>query len=1521
MNYNSQTRNQASLVTSVKFWILTFILILVYSTFIFAQNIVYIDPGNSGDPNQDGTMDHPYDTWSDFTIESNSSYLQKKGTSLTRTQPVSIVGRQNVYLGSYGEGPKPIIHKTSGSSDNILVHRSQNVVIDGYELKGWYNDGWVNCGVGAGGSITSTDPWVRNVVVKNCDMHELYNAFRALPYYTGMDYLQLYNCNIWDIDEDGVYIQRCDNVIIEGCHVWNVNLAWWRGATSPGDGIQLTDVCRNWLVKDNILDRRSTANKFAFIYGSAYYNPEGRGRFIGNTVYSPKDTIGDQGGCGIYIQNGGYVEIAYNKFIGRGYYPGGHGQSAMFLAMDTVDFYYNIGDSTGDGGVVTMQIKVLRFNNNTWFSDVVGSGEAQITISGILSGEFRNNIFAGCPTNGQDPIDFVNSDGIVKSNNKMMTGNPASWNSYFGVESWENSNFKITENSTARNAGFNYNEYHYDIDSISVPQENMRDMGAFEYTDGGQTNNSPPVITNQNFNIAENSANGTSVGTVLASDPDAGQTLYYSIIGGNTSNAFAINSGTGGLTVNNTSALNFENITTFGLTVKVQDNGQGSLSSQATVTINLTNVNENPVIGNQAFTIAENSANGSSVGTVVASDPDAGQTLYYSIIGGNTSNAFAINSGTGGLTVSNANALNFENITTFGLTVKVQDNGQGNLFSQATVTINLTNVNENPVIGNQAFTIAENSANGSSVGTVVASDPDAGQTLTYSITAGNTSTAFAINASTGAITVNNTAALNFETVPSFGLTVRAQDNGTGNLFAQATMTVNIINVNESPVITDQMFTIPENSPNGYPAGLVIASDPDNGQLLIYSILEGNTDNAFIINSLSGELVVANSAAINSTINPVFNLLVEVMDDGSGNLSSEATITVNVTDLNQPPQIGNQSFSVVENSPNGQPVGTVIASDPDAGQTLTYSIISGNSGNAFQINTSTGAISVNNGSVLNYEVIPSFGLIVRVQDNGPGALYSQATVIITLTNVNENPAINNQTFYIAENSSNGTSVGTVIASDPDAGQTLTYSITAGNTSTAFAINASTGAITVNNTAALNYETVPSFGLTVRAQDNGTGNLFSQATVTVSIINVNEIPVITEQMFTIPENSPNGYSAGIVIASDPDNGQILSYTILEGNTDNAFMINSLSGELVVANSAAINSGINPVFSLLVEVMDDGSGNLSSEATITVNVTDLNQPPQIGNQSFSVVENSPNGQTIGTVIASDPDAGQSLTYLIIDGNTDNAFQINGSNGEITVDNSDALNFESITTFGLTIQVQDNGQGNLFAQATVNINLTDVNEVPVIEDQSLDFNLNAGAIFRDINASLIPIGFVSAFDPDAGQNITYTIEGEIDVRGIFSLNAVTGELSIVDPKRLNLIEYYSYPLLIKVVDDSPESLYSHAVFTLNIHIIGLQYFLEGQEGGGISGIEDPSTNVIAYSIYPNPANSFINVEIENLEPGNLTLSVLTLNGELKFSEEHSSVGGTFKNSFNIETLSKGMYIMQIKNGSSMRLEKFIKL
>ncbi len=140
-----------------------------------------------------------------------------------------------------------------------------------------------------------------------------------------------------------------------------------------------------------------------------------------------------------------------------------------------------------------------------------------------------------------------------------------------------------------------------------------------------------------------------------------------------------------------------------------------------------------------------------------------------------------------------------------------------------------------------------------------------------------------------------------------------------------------------------------------------------------------------------------------------------------------------------------------------------------------------------------------------------------------------------------PTVNDQAFALDENATNATVVGTVAASDPDAGDTLSYAITGGNTGGAFAINAATGEITVANSTALNFETTPSFVLTVEVTD--TGNLIDTATVTVNLNDVNEMPTVVAQIGGQVTDAGALFSLDVSVNfDDVDQGDILAYSAM-------------------------------------------------------------------------------------------------------------------------------------------------------------------------------------------------------------------------------------------------------------------------------------------------------------------------------------------------------------------------------------------
>ena len=319
-------------------------------------------------------------------------------------------------------------------------------------------------------------------------------------------------------------------------------------------------------------------------------------------------------------------------------------------------------------------------------------------------------------------------------------------------------------------------------------------------------------------------------------------------------------------------------------------------------------------------------------------------------------------------------------------------------------------------------------------------------------------------------------------------------------------------------VADQTISIDENanSPANQP------TLPDGST---YRITDGTGMSVFEIDENTGMIALASGTTLDfENDDPMYTLEITSTD---GSDTSTATITVTVRDLNEAPAFDQATYSatIAEDLAVSMPVGvTVSAMDVDDSTTpngqLTYSITAGNTGNAFDIDGATGVITVN--SALDFETTPSYTLTVTATDGGTPALTSTntATVTITLSDVNEAPVFATTTYSatIAEDLAVSMPVGvTVSAMDVDDSTTpngqLTYSITAGNTGNAFDIDGATGVITVNS--ALDFETTPSYTLTVTATDGGTPALTSTntATVTITLTDVDETP--PEE---IPMNSP-------------------------------------------------------------------------------------------------------------------------------------------------------------------------------------------------------------------------------------------------------------------------------------------------------------------------------------------------------------------------------------------------------------------
>jgi len=207
--------------------------------------------------------------------------------------------------------------------------------------------------------------------------------------------------------------------------------------------------------------------------------------------------------------------------------------------------------------------------------------------------------------------------------------------------------------------------------------------------------------------------------------------------------------------------------------------------------------------------------------------------------------------------------------------------------------------------------------------------------------------------------------------------------------------------------------------------------------------------------------------------------------------------------------------------------------------------------------------------------------------------------------------------------------------------------------------------------------------------------------------------------------------------------------------------------------------------------------------------NHIPTINNQTFSLNENSSNGTVIGTVIASDSDIDQELTYLIISGNTGNTFAIDQYTGELSVNDKTLLDYETTLTFNLIIQVTDNGNNPLSKSATIKINLLDVyeppigvNVAPIIANQT--FNVKEFTAYKALIAQII------ASDPNTSDILTFTIVSEKPKMAIGLYNS--GVLYVLNSLWLDSRKYSQYKLVVKVTDNNPKPLSTNASITINV-------------------------------------------------------------------------------------------------------------
>ncbi|TAE77930.1 MAG: hypothetical protein EAZ65_04090 [Verrucomicrobia bacterium] len=469
----------------------------------------------------------------------------------------------------------------------------------------------------------------------------------------------------------------------------------------------------------------------------------------------------------------------------------------------------------------------------------------------------------------------------------------------------------------------------------------------------------------------------------------------------------------------------------------------------------------------QAFAIAENSANGTVIGTI-APRTVGGSPLSYTIASGNTGNILALNPSTGSLTVANSASLDFETLSSqyddpavFELFVTVTNTGTSATETvRAIVTV--TDVNEPPVLAAIPTEIAvyEGTTPGVRVVDLSATDPDRFDGPVYEIVSGNSAGYFAINPRTGSLTVVNVPQVAANTPVT--LVLRARDQKTPTQYSvDRTLTI---------TITDLPGTVP-----GTPGTIVRTFFRNIGGSTVADL----TGNANFPNK-PGEEVVLTSF------------------DGGANAGDNYGSTIRGYLI--PPVSGQYHFWIAGDDASQLILGSgasqvstpVIASHPtntgqyawDAQASQVSAPVTLTAGQPYYIEARHKEAGGGDhlavawsGPGITRQVIPGLYLVPFYQNYAPTP---------------------SGTFTIMETAPAGTVVGTASVADVNKQDSHeNFTITAGNTNNVFAINPTSGQITVAAAGLLNANTTPFYNLTVRTTDDGTPALDGSGTVRVNI----------------------------------------------------------------------------------------------------------------------------------------------------------------------------------------------------------------------------------------------------------------------------------------------------------------------------------------------------------------------------------------------------------------------------------------
>ncbi|MGS4886538.1 cadherin domain-containing protein [Roseibium sp. MB-4] len=609
-------------------------------------------------------------------------------------------------------------------------------------------------------------------------------------------------------------------------------------------------------------------------------------------------------------------------------------------------------------------------------------------------------------------------------------------------------------------------------------------------------------------------------------------------------------------------------------------------------------------------------------------------------------------------------------------------------------------------------------------------DPDVGDTHNFTVSDDR----FEVVAADGKylLKLKDDQALDYETEQQVTVQITATD--TGGLSDTETVVIDVIDIDEGaePIgpLTDSDATsnlVAENSDAGTVVGVTaFATDPDTSDDVTYEIVDQNSP--FVIDPTSGVISVAPGADIDRETTPTIDVTVKATStDGT---STTKTFTVEVGDedefdIGPVSDVDTSENTISESADGGEDTGiTAFAEDEDATDTVTYELTGG--GDRFEIDETSGVITVKDGAQFDAETEPTVDVTVKATSTDGSS--SSQTFSIDITDGNEPPDLivelesGSQQFIINGSFENfdgqlGGSDGSGWYQDPNSIEGWTYD------------NVDVHQAGHNN-----------FGAT-----DGNHHL-DLASVTNGWASQQIEGQMEGQVYELQFDMKSRGGVGQSVAEVYWNGELID-TIDPATTGTGWQTYNFN---IVGGSG---DGSNTL--TFVEIGSDNNGGalIDSVSIVSDNRT-------------AVVEEF-FGAEIAPLSVIDPDIGDTHTFTV----SDDRFEVvvSGDKYMLKLKDNKALDYETETQ--VTLEVTATDQGGLSDTEVVVIDVIDIDETNTPLTDLIDSDTSDNVIAEGATAGTV-VGLTAfANEPDAGDSVTYAIT---DPR--FEIDPDTGVVTVAD-------------------------------------------------------------------------------------------------------------------------------------------------